>query len=180
MQKWLEVACTHNLAEIQSETLKYVFLDPRRMVPPMWVFEPCKIQQMKWRKQSKVIALEQALPIQSPYLWHENNTGICGDRVKFCTVCIMQTKNRPWKFNHSNLHPETNTQKRDFVFTSIFCGKYFAFYSPITKPSRNQNAIRTLQISKTSEKKLPKKRTSTKQHAGWIATIKRNKGTRYL
>ena len=31
---------THNLADLQSATLKNVLLDPRRIVPPICVLEP--------------------------------------------------------------------------------------------------------------------------------------------
>ena len=32
---------TYSFADLQSKTWKYVLLDPRRMVPPICVFEPC-------------------------------------------------------------------------------------------------------------------------------------------
>ena len=43
------VLCTYNLADLQSGTWKWVLLEPKRIVPPIWVVDPFYKKRLKTR-----------------------------------------------------------------------------------------------------------------------------------
>lgn len=77
-------------------------------------------------------------------LRHKNNTRILSVGIKFCTVCIQQSKNGSSKLNNSNLHSQTYAKERNPVFTGIFGSKYFTLHTSIAKSSGNQYSISPL------------------------------------
>lgn len=139
---------SYSLADLQLLTLKKVLLDPRRIVAPMWVLDPCSTTEA-WLALEPMLdfnrkELSNTMFYQNNYLWHENNTWCFCGWVEFCAVSTMQLHDRTSKLDHCNLHAQANAEIWNVIFTRIFCGQNFPLNSSVSKTSWNQHTICTL------------------------------------
>lgn len=148
----LKIECSdnaYNFEDLHSLVWKYVLLDPRRMVPPICVFDPCSKQskQIKNKKQDSFFNLISDFSRKiSKYrhLRHKYDVWAFGMGIKFSTVSILHTKNRSCKLYDSNLHSKTNAKEWNPVFAGISSCNNLSLHSSIPKPSWNQHTICTL------------------------------------
>ena len=67
---------------------------------------------------------------------------MCGIRVQFDAVRIIESADVSCIFNDSNLHTKTETKVWNFMFSCIFCSSNHSFYTTVTETTRYNNSVR--------------------------------------
>ena len=65
--------------------------------------------------------------------------------VEFSRIGVCQPQNIPGKFNDRDLHPQTDPQVGDLVFTGVFCGQDHSLDPAVSKPAWNDDPVQSAQ-----------------------------------